>query len=140
MPHDPQRPRLERSTPTLAVADYSRAKTFYVDKLGYQVIEEGGDPAKFGIFARDGSTLFVNGWDGARPAGPDVWTAYIHVEGIDALAQEFSACGVGLTRAVRNRAYGMREFEIADPDGNILCFGEDVDAAASQSGRRSPTA
>ena len=34
------------------------------------------------------------------------------------------------TRPVENTVYGMREFEITDPDGNVVCFGEDMDRLA----------
>ena len=123
-----KRPALERSTPVLATSDYPAARAFYRDKLGYTVVEEGGDPARFGILQRGGSMLFVDGWHGPRAATPDIWSAYIHVNGLDALAAEFAANGVQITRPIEVTVYGMREFEITDPDGVVLCFGEDVPA------------
>lgn len=123
-----KRAALERSTPVLATADYPAARAFYRDKLGYTVIEEGGDPARFGIFQRGGSLLFVDGWHGPRVATPNIWSAYIHVKDLDALAAEFAANGVQITRAIEVTVYGMREFEITGPDGVVLCFGEDVPA------------
>ena len=120
--------KLERSTPVLATADYPSARAFYRDMLGYQVVEEGGDPAQFGIFQRDGSLLFVDGWHSARPATPQTWTVYVHVKDLDALAAEFAANGVHITRPIEVTGYGMREFEITGPDGVVLCFGEDVPA------------
>ena len=120
--------KLERSTPVLATDDYPAARAFYRDKLGYSVVEEGGDPPRFGIFQRDGSLLFVDGWHGPRAATPRIWSAYIHVNGLDALAAEFVANGVQITRPIEVTVYGMREFEVTGPDGVVLCFGEDVPA------------
>lgn len=110
----------------MATADYPAARAFYRDQLGYSVIEEGGDPARFGIFRRGGSLLFVDGWHGPRAPTPKIWSAYIHVTDLDALAAEFTANGVALTRPIETTGYGMREFEITGPDGVVLCFGEDA--------------
>ncbi len=120
----------ERSTPVLRSADYERSKAYYLDKLGYTVVEEGGTPARFGIFQRGKSILFVNAWDGGPPSHPGGWEAYIHVSGVDDLATELAAAGANVTREVEVAVYGMREVEVTDPDGNVICFGEDEERAA----------
>jgi predicted enzyme related to lactoylglutathione lyase len=118
----------QRSTPVLKVADYARAKAFYTEKLGYSVVEEGGEPPQFGIFDRDTSVLFVNAWQGGPTPVPGAWDAYIHVAGVEAVHEELVAAGVEIIRPVEVTVYGMREFEIRDPDGNVLCLGEDAEA------------
>ena len=40
---------------------------------------------------------------------------------------QFIANGVTPSRAISKTSYGMRECELTDPDGNVLCFGEHVD-------------
>ena len=120
----------ERATPVLRSADYARSKAYYVDKLGYTVVEEGGDPARFGIFQRGKSVIFVNAWDGgpswqSKGAHPGGWEAYVHVRGLDDLAAAFAAADANITRQIELTVYGMREFEVTDPDGNVICFGED---------------
>ena len=121
----------ERSTPVLRSADYPRSRAFYEGKLGYTVAEEGGTPARFGIFKRGASVLFVNAWQGGPPQSPGGWDAYVHVVGVDALEAEFRAAQVDVIRATEDTVYGMREFEIRDPDGNVICFGEDADEATT---------
>lgn len=93
------------------------------------MVEEGGEPARFGIFRREGSTLFIDGWNDARTPTPNIWSAYIHVNNIDALAAEFQSKGVVLSRNLENTIYGMREFEIIGPDRVVLCFGEDAEVS-----------
>lgn len=100
------------------------AREFYVDKLGFRVVEEGGDPARFGILDRGGATFFLTAWDGSRPPVPTTWDAYIHVDGLARLHDAFTAAGVNVSREPSATGYGMREFEVTDPDGNVLCFGE----------------
>jgi hypothetical protein len=48
--------------------------------------------------------------------------AYIQVSGVDAYYSE-RARGVSLSD-LGNREYGMRDFEVIDPNGNRLAFGE----------------
>lgn len=118
---------LERSTPVLGSADYPRSRDFYVQKLGFEIIEEGGDPPRFGIFRRGQAFLFVDAWKGVPKHVPGKWDTYIHVKGLSALLSAFTENGTPITRPLEETVYGMREFEVTDPDGNILCFGEDAD-------------
>ncbi len=43
------------------------------------------------------------------------------------LAAEFGAAGVDISKSLHDAVYGMREFGVTDPDGNVLCFGEELD-------------
>ena len=116
----------ERATPVLKVADYRRARAFYCDKLGFTVAEEGGDPPRFGIVKRGKAVLFLDAWHGGARPVEGAWDAYLHVGKVDALHDALAAAGVAITRPVQDTVYGMREFEVTDPDGNVICFGEDV--------------
>ena len=127
---DASKTKLLRSTPVLKSADYARSRAFYAGVLGYRVVEEGGDPPRFGIFDRDKSTLFVDAWNGPPGESEGGWQAYIHVDGVDTVADVLKGAGAPITRPLENTVYGMREFEVTDPDGNVLCFGQDVDEAA----------
>lgn len=121
--------RFERATPVLKSADYRRSRHYYEGVLGFTVLEEGGDPPRFGIFGRGQSRLFVDSWHGGPHSVPGSWDAYIHVSGIAELAGEYGAAGADITRPPENTVYGMREFEVTDPDGNVICFGEDLPAS-----------
>jgi predicted enzyme related to lactoylglutathione lyase len=121
----------QRTTPVLKSGDYPRSRAFYVEVLGYGIAEEGGDPPRFGIFERGGSVLFIDAWHGAAQPVAGTWDAYIHVSGLEALFAELEASSAPITRPIEDTVYGMREFEVTDPDGNVLCFGEDADPAAT---------
>lgn len=124
---DEQQVAFERANPVLMSGDYGRSRAFYADKLGFTIIEEGGDPAQFGIFRRGTAQLFIDGWHGGQPAIPTCWDAYIHVTDVTALAKELEAAGVALSQPVHTTGYGMTELEITDPDGNVICFGCDAE-------------
>jgi len=116
---------LRSSIPVLRASDYPRAKAFWVETLGFNLAEEGGDPARFGIFKRDKATVFVDAWHGGDPEPSPAWRAYFHIDDVDALAQALTAKNVALAGPV-DTVYGMREVSLRDPDGNLLCFGQDV--------------
>lgn len=116
----------------LRVRDYPTARRFYVDTLGFEVVEEGGDPPRFGIVRRDAAYLFLDAWHGGPPpddTGAKVWQAYLHVVEIDLLRDRLRAQGVELKVDLYTTAYGMRELELDDPDGNRLCLGADTESA-----------
>ena len=47
----------------------------------------------------------------------------VFVADVDALYEELKAKGAKLLNAPKDYPYGMRDFNVADLDGNELCFG-----------------
>lgn len=117
----------ERATPVFGSADYDRSRDFYTAKLGFEVVEEGGDPARFGIFRRGTAFLFIDAWNGPPTPTAGKWDAYFHVNELSSLCAEYERAGITISRMPQETVYGMREFEITDPDGNVICFGEDME-------------
>ena len=117
-------PRIETAIPVLRVSDYPAARAFWTDALGFTVTEEGGDPPRFGIFRRDGQRVFVDAWHGADSTPSPGWRAYFHVNDVDALARSLPP-GI-TTEGPVDTVYAMRELVLTDPDGNRLCFGQDI--------------
>ncbi len=55
--------------------------------------------------------------------------AYIRVEGIEALYEQYRAYNViHPNGALQIHPWGMKEFAVLDPDHNLLKFGEDAEA------------
>ena len=90
----------DRSTPVLRSADYPRSRAFFVDLLGFDVVEEGGEPPRFGIFKRGNAFFFVDAWHGGPTPSPTVWSAYVHVANLQALHDSYAAAGVEISRPV----------------------------------------
>lgn len=110
--------------PVMRVSDYPRARAFYLS-LGFEIVEEGGDPPRFGIFRNAGATLFVDAWHGADAVPSPGWRGYLHCTDVDALTHGLRAAGVAVD-GPHDTVYGMREAVVIDPDGNRLCFGQDA--------------
>ncbi|MEM1065352.1 MAG: VOC family protein [Pseudomonadota bacterium] len=116
---------LTSSVPVLRVSDYPRARAFWTAVLGFRIVEEAGEPVTgFGIYQRDAAQVFLEAWQG--PEAPyHRWRAYFHTDDLLGLRVHFEASGATFTGPTRTE-YGMDEIEIADPDGNLVCFGQDA--------------
>lgn len=122
------RARLRSVHPVLPSKDVSAALAYYCGKLGFrkgfQDMETG--PRYAGI-TRDDVELHLQWHD------PDEWSAVerpmlrFHVLDIDALFAEYQVQGVFHERtALRDTAWGTREFAFYDIDGNGLTFYRDL--------------
>jgi len=116
---------LTSSIPVLRVSDYARAYDFWRGILGFDVVEEAGEPVTgFGIFRRDAAQVFLIAWDGPEAAYAG-WRAYFHTDDLDEIIARLTRSdqpykGPTLTE------YGRREIEVSDPDGNTVCFGAEA--------------
>lgn len=112
--------RFESVTPRFPVADVGRSFAFYVGQLGFELGWKWGDPVTHGNVCRGEVGLdLIAVPEGRRGAA----MAYVQIRGVDAYFSELKARNVALSEP-QDRPYGMRDFEVVDPDGNRLAFGE----------------
>jgi len=116
--------------PILPARDLSETRAFY-ERLGFQAA--GWWPIEFGGYAilrrGDLSMHFFSFAD----ISPDQNYAqcYWRVKDVDALYAEFQAAGLsrsGIPRLdpVGDKPWGMREFSIIDPNGNLVRVGRQI--------------
>ena len=120
---------LKAAYPGLFVKNMRRALEFYERKLGFQCTfkldDEHHPEIPYAIVKRDDVALHLSLDRGER--GQDVagkGFCYVDVDVIDGLAEEWKAAEVHFVRALEESRYGMRDFVVADPDGNHLGFGQ----------------
>jgi uncharacterized glyoxalase superfamily protein PhnB len=118
-------PRLIEATATLRAGDVTALAQWYRDKLGFTISMSWGEPAEYARVQRDSVELAI-GRLGSQ-FGPS--SVYAIVSGVDALYAEFIAGGVTIARPIGNAPYRMRDFDLLDPEGNRICFGEAIEAA-----------
>ncbi len=110
-------PDWARCFPILASLDLAETLDFYRDQLGFtgQVF---GD---YGIVKRDAMELHF--WLTTRRADAEHTSCYIRGGQVPALHAEFAARGVPRLSPFELRPWGMHEFHLHDPHGNLLRFG-----------------
>jgi predicted enzyme related to lactoylglutathione lyase len=117
----------QRSMPILLSTDVDASVDFYEQGLGFSCAgkwkNDDGD-TDFAIIQLDNITLGLQRND-VVPTRKQ-WVSYLYVADIAAYRDQIQANAVPLQRELQERFYGCHDLEICDPDGNILCFGQDM--------------
>jgi len=114
-------------SPAFAVSDLPQALRFYRENLGFEVAWTWGDPADLASVYRDAVAITLATRADAQPGGAS--RAYIQVTGINEFYSRIEHSAARVVVPIGDRAYGMRDFAIADPFGNRLDFGEPLAGA-----------
>jgi catechol 2,3-dioxygenase-like lactoylglutathione lyase family enzyme len=122
---------MERSEPILPSRDLAETRTFY-RRLGFTCWFDAGAPWEYEIVSRGHLVVHFFENSGLVPDRSDAG-CYLRVVDADRLHAELSQLGLpeeGIPRltAPRDEPWGMREFTIVDPSGNLLRVGHDLDA------------
>lgn len=110
-----------RSMPILEVRDVVASTAFY-NRLGFDAGTPWGDPPAFNIAQRGEITLGLTRRE--TPALNEWWAAYLYVDDVEALHAEFTAAGLNPTPINHPDHYGCDDFDVIDPDGHRLAFGQ----------------
>lgn len=117
----------------LPVADFVRARDWYRDVLGFSVEFEWPDPPTYAVLlAGESVQLHLSQTDEPPPPDARPTLVYLFVHDVDALHERVAARGAHVTFPPETMEYGMREFEVWDPDGHKLVFGQGVEEASAE--------
>lgn len=119
--------------PYFIVDDVIATSNYYRDNLGFVYDRFWGEPPCFCMVRRSGVVIMLSQIEGALKMTPNgsvasdgAWDAYIWIKDADALYAEFKAKGVEIARDLCDQEYGCRDFDVIDPNGYRLCFGQDL--------------
>ena len=130
-------PRITGVAAFFLVADVVQSAEYYRDKLGFRIVgyffEE---PPVFAMVGRDDQVIMLSLMGAGRGGSNrnykgDALDAYLWTDDVEGLHAEFQRDGADIVAPPVLRIYGMKELEVRDLDGYVLCFGEDVPATAS---------
>ena len=116
-------------TPVLFTEKIESAIPFWVDRLGFEKTVEvpDGDRLAFVILQKDGAELMFQTMASAEKDVPQLAHyatpragTFIEVEDFDDLLKRVE--GVEVMMPERTTFYGMREIQVREPGGNIICF------------------
>ena len=117
---------LRQVSPTLHVKDMRRTLSFFEASLAFRCtfkLEDDRHPEiPYAIVARDHVEIHLQ----VREAAAGTSSCYITVDDADSVWAEVQKAGVRVLRPIENSAYGMRDFNVADPDGNTVGFGQPI--------------
>ncbi|HZI55158.1 MAG TPA: glyoxalase superfamily protein [Verrucomicrobiae bacterium] len=120
-------PFLKDVIPVLLVRDVKASAAFFQQKLGFKIDFLHGLPPFYGSVSRDGVCLhlrFMHQPFFAQAAAIQEKSicASIQVSNVQGLFKEFKARGVEFAQTLTKQAWGGTDFQVPDPDGNVISF------------------
>ena len=121
--------KLTALVPMLSVSDLGRTIGFYRDRLGFHVDNTFGEPAPvWCALSRDGVRMMFNQppqekMNELPQRTKDFQVYYFYPDDVVALHAAWKRDGLPVTD-LRVTDYGMKEFELRDPDHHWLWFGQ----------------
>jgi len=112
---------LNQPIPELPVADVEKAQQFYRDVFGCKI--EWIYPTKeIGAVSNGDTAIFFR----QRTDAFEPTVHWIFAEDVDAIYKTLVEAGVHIVDAIETKPWGLRQFTMADPDGNQFHFHHDV--------------
>jgi catechol 2,3-dioxygenase-like lactoylglutathione lyase family enzyme len=109
---------MERAVPILPADDLARARSFYVDGLGFSVTFESSQDGTNGLLGLERGTIRLTIDCPMQGHGQNACVA-LEVEDADRYYEEWSS-RVDVLRPPHDEPWGARTFDLLDPFGNTL--------------------
>ena len=112
-------------TTIFTVKDVAASLAYYRDCVGFDVAFEYGAPIFYvGLCSGEVSLHLVSAAQAPRPPGHAAVSIY--VDDVDAVHADLVKRGAKILNAPRDQDYGLRDFAIADIDGNMIFFATEL--------------
>lgn len=109
----------------LTVADVPATAEYYRDKLGFEISFLWNDPPDYAVLkAGEGVSIHLSKSSNKNKTLSVHTAVYIFVHDVDALYKAYQERGINIHTPIGDQEYGMRDFDIKDPNGYILTFGK----------------
>ena len=109
----------------LPVVDMEKSLHFYNHLLGFEITFKWQDPVEYAVLKRASIQLHLTLGSEEEPPQPRP-VLYIFTHDIDALYNDLLLKNVKIHSPSEKQDYGMRDFDIVDPDGHRITFGQDA--------------
>ena len=119
--------KIIRTRYVLAVQNLEASIQFYTRQMGFKILFQFPGWCYLG---RDAFVVMLGECADEPPAsalGDHSYMAYVLVEDIESLHQEYQEKKVKIRKRLRTEEWGMKEFAVQTPDGHRIMFGEEID-------------
>jgi len=123
MPNPKDPPVLSHYVSVLSVANIQRSMLFYTVRMGFEVTFEWGDPTDYVIIQQANIKIHLSENKKLYTTSNMSRAIYVFTSKVEQLYADFKAKGIENISTPQETDYGMVDFDVIDPDGNILTFG-----------------
>jgi uncharacterized glyoxalase superfamily protein PhnB len=127
-----------QAVPEIPVTNVDVAAEYYAKVLGFSV-DWGNDRGGIGGISQGDCRMFLTNATFRSVHGPDapviVWLNLSSRQEVDQLFERWSRSGANVVEPVEDKPWNLREFRIADPDGNQLRVFYDFSRDSGEVGR-----
>ena len=119
-------------SPSFAVPDVVAAAEYYRDKLGFKILGYFLEPPIYAIMRRDSVEIHFGRIERNGPSSPNAARreggidAYVWVDDVDALHDEFQKRGARIAEPPEKRVYRCYEMVVEDSFGFRIAFGMNI--------------
>jgi uncharacterized glyoxalase superfamily protein PhnB len=117
-----EQPMLAGAATVFVVSDIGKSIAHYRDALGFAVTFEYGNPIFYACLCRDKVALHLLAAQQTKRL-PGNGGICVFVRDVDHVHADLVSRGANVVKAPQDYAYGMRDFDVVDLDGNQLTFG-----------------
>jgi uncharacterized glyoxalase superfamily protein PhnB len=111
------------AVPEIPAANVDKAAAYYVNTLGF-TFDWGNDEGGIAGISRGDCRLFITNAsfrESYGNVGPALFWLNLHSKGeVDALFAQWKAAGASVVSEPEDKPWKLREFIVADPDGNLI--------------------
>ena len=115
--------RFPQAVPEIPVSNVDAAAEYYVTVLGFS-FDWGNDAGGIGGISQGNCRMFLTNGPFRAADGPHspviVWLNLNSKQEVDELFERWTAAGARIVEGVEDKPWNLREFRVADPDGNQL--------------------
>ena len=108
--------------PILYVSRLDASIAYYRDRLGFKFDWTDGEPPDFASVSRGDTQIFMCQRCQGHP-GSWIW---VSTPDVDKLYADLVRRGAKVQARPENKPWGVREMQVADPDGNVLRIGSPI--------------
>lgn len=120
------RPHFAVVAPIFPVADIKKSVAYYTQSLlfetGFEWADTTAEPVRYAVLINGDTELHL-----AQSKKTRKTAAYFFLHGVQEYYDLVKDSGAQITDDIKDQPWNMREFEVADPDGNAVIFGENLD-------------
>ena len=107
------------------VEDIEKSIQFYINQLGFEITFSWGEPVSYVVIKKGGVNIHLTKRLDDDGPSKQHCALYIFVYDLEIIYQRCLKEEVIIKNAPANRDYQMKDFDIIDPDGYIITFGNE---------------